>query len=336
MRMPVKPHRRWRPFVRALLLLLPAVAPAAFAQAPQAPVQGLPEAIDSRPLPLSAPAPVPALNLAEARSEDVRAGQVRFRTWAVAGSLVGAVAAYGSAKWWQDGLVGEFKTVDEGWFGTQTTSGGIDKIGHAMGGYASTRLLANAFEAAGNPPGKARELALWTGLGTMMGIEIVDGFSTKWRFSKEDAIANLAGGALAYWLDSSPAADALIDLRIQYSPSTGPAGRHRFDPFGDYSGQRYLFVVKASGVPALQGHAWLRYLEFGVGYGARNFEPTSRTQLTPTRNVYYGVSVNLAEFLRGTVWAGASSRSRTQRATETFLEYVQIPALAVQGDHTLR
>ncbi len=316
--------------VRALLLL--AVAPAAFAQAPQAPVQGLPEAIDSRPLPLSAP----ALNLVEARSEGLRADQVRFRTWAVAGAYVGTVAAYGREKWWQDGLTGEFKTVNEGWFGTQTTSGGVDKVGHAFSVYASTRLLVNAFESVGNSPGKARELALWTGVGTMMGVEIVDGFSKKWRFSKEDAIANLAGGALAYWLDSSPAADALIDFRIQYSPSTGPAGRNKFDPFGDYSGQRYLFVVKASGVPALRGHAWLRYLEFGVGYGARNFESDSRTQFTPTRHVYYGVSVNLAELLRGTLWAGASSRSRTQRATETFFEYVQIPALAVQGDRTLR
>jgi hypothetical protein len=67
-----------------------------------------------------------------------------------------------------------------------------------------------------------------------MGVELVDGCSQKWRFSKEDAIVNLAGGALGHWLESHPAADALLDVRIQYSRFSGPLRRRGFDPFSDY------------------------------------------------------------------------------------------------------
>jgi len=251
-------------------------------------------------------------------------------------AAVGGTAAYGKAKWWQDGLSGHFRTVNEGWFGAGTAYGGADKLGHLMFAYTGARLLARGYEWAGNDADTATKLGVWTSVGTMMGVEIVDAYSNRWRFSKEDAVANLAGGALAYWMESNPAADALIDLRLQYSPSTGPAGRSGFDPFGDYSGQRYLFVLKASGMPALKARPLLRYLEFNVGYGTRNFETESRALVSPTRHVYYGVSLNLSELLRSTAFSGTAKPSRTQRLTETFLEFVQVPAATVQADHEIR
>jgi hypothetical protein len=137
-------------------------------------------------------------------------------------------------------------------------------------------------------------------------------------------------------MEAYPEVDALIDLRLQYSPSRGPTGRRSFDPFGDYSGQRYLAVLKASGVPALREHAWLRYLELNVGYGTRNFESESRKLSAPTRHVYFGVSLNLSEILRGTVYKNNTRPSRSQRFTEGFFEYVQIPAAGVQRDPVIR
>ena len=169
-----------------------------------------------------------------------------------------------------------------------------------------------------------------------MGVEVADGYSKKWRFSKEDAIANLAGGALGYWLETHPAVDAVLDLRLQYSPSTGPAGRHRFDPFGDYSGQRFLVVFKPAGLPALRELPLLRYLEFGVGYGTRGFAKELGAGIAPTRHGYYGVSLNVSELLRSTVFEGQTRASRAQRLSETFFEFVQLPMLAAQGDHLLR
>jgi hypothetical protein len=261
---------------------------------------------------------------------------VGFRTGALMLAAIGGTAAYGKAKWWQDGFSGGFKTANEGWFGRDTAHGGADKLGHAMFAYTGSRLLARGFEWAGHDTDTALKLGLWTTVGTLAGVELVDGYSKKWRFSKEDVVFNLAGGALAYVLETHPALDALLDLRLQYSPSTGPEGRRRFDPFGDYSGQRYLLVFKASGMPALRERLLLRYLEFSVGYGARNFEAESRALAAPTRHLYYGVSLNLSQVLRDTVYKGNASPSRTQRLTETFFEFVQVPAAAVEGDRVMR
>ena len=261
--------------------------------------------------------------------------QVRLRTAALVFASVAGTGAYGRAKWWQDGFSGGFKTVNEGWFGQGTDHGGADKLGHGMFAYTGTRLLARAFEWAGNDPDKALKLGVWTAVGTLMGVEVIDGFSEKWRFSKEDALINLAGGALGYWLERNPAADALLDLRLQYSASTGPQGRRGFDPFSDYSGQRYLLVFKASGVPALKTRPLLRYLEFSVGYGTRNFEEDSRARVRPSRHLYYGVSLNLSEVLRATAFGGNASPSRTQRVAETFFEFVQVPAAVAAGDHEI-
>lgn len=261
--------------------------------------------------------------------------QPRFRTTALMIGSVAGTLAYGRAKWWQDGFSGGFKTVDEGWFGRGTDHGGADKLGHAMFAYTGTRLLARGFEWAGNDSAKAVKLGVMTSVGTLMGVELIDGFSQKWRFSKEDAIVNLAGGALGYWLETHPAADALLDVRIQYSRSSGPSGRRGFDPFSDYSGQRYLAVFKASGMPALREQPLLRYLEFSVGYGTRNFEPESRVLVAPTRHAYYGVSLNLSQLLNDTFFKGNTSPSRTQRIADTFFEFVQVPAAVAAGDRVI-
>ena len=42
---------------------------------------------------------------------------------------------------------------------------------------------------------------------------------------REDALMGMLGGALAYGMESRPALDAMIDLRLQYSPSHGCCAR---------------------------------------------------------------------------------------------------------------
>ena len=162
----------------------------------------------------------------------------------------GGTLAYGKSQWWQDGFGGGFKTSSEGWFGQGTDYGGADKLGHAMFGYAGTRLLTSAFEWAGHDSAKALQFGLWTTVGTL-GRRSARRLLQAWTFSKEDAVADVLGGALGYLMETHPALDSLMDIRLQYSPSTGPDGKRSFDSFGDYSGQRYLAVFKASGAPAL-------------------------------------------------------------------------------------
>ncbi|HJV75653.1 MAG TPA: DUF2279 domain-containing protein [Noviherbaspirillum sp.] len=249
----------------------------------------------------------------------------------MAGSAL-AVGIYGKTHWWQDGFHTSFRRVDEGWFGKNTYSGGADKLGHFYSNYASARLFTRAFEWAGNTPEDSLKLGTWMALGTFAAAETLDGFSKEWSFSKEDAIINVAGVGAAYLLESKPELDRLIDLRLHYWPSHGSS----FNPFGDYSGQTYLFVVKARGLPALREHSFLRYFELALGYGTRGYSESLAKREIGSRYVYAGISLNLSEVLDQTVFRRSASAQRAQGVTDTFLEFVQVPGTAALARHKLR
>ena len=251
------------------------------------------------------------------------------------GIMVGsalAVGIYGKTHWWQNGFSTDFRRVDEGWFGQNTYSGGADKLGHFYSNYAAARLFTRAFEWAGNTPEDSLKLATWMALGTFAAAEVLDGFSKEWSFSKEDAIINVAGVGAAYLLESRPELDRLIDLRLHYWPSHGSS----FNPFGDYSGQTYLLVVKASGIPALREHSFLRYFEFALGYGTRGYSESLAQREEGSRYVYAGISLNLSEVLDQTVFKRSASARRAQGVTNTFLEFVQVPGTAALARYKLR
>jgi hypothetical protein len=281
------------------------------------------------------PAVAPTLPMADTAPLPER-DWLQLKTAAVVLGVVGGTLAYGKAKWWQDGFSSDFKAVSEGWFGQGTTYGGADKLGHAMFAYAGTRLFTRAFEWAGQDSARALQFGFWTTVGTLLGVEVLDGYAKGWSFSREDAVADIIGGLLGVRMETTPALDALIDFRLQYSPSTAPDGSKRsYDPLSDYSGQRYMAIVKASGIPALAQQPVLRFLEVGIGYGTRNFESESRVNNTPTRHMYFSLSLNLSELLRATVYSGNATPSRTQRFTETLFEYIQVPAVTVSKDRVL-
>jgi hypothetical protein len=248
--------------------------------------------------------------------------QLRLRNAAVIGGGILLVGAYGAAKWWQDGFTGDFRTQKEGWFGQNTSSGGADKLGHVFSAYVGTRLVAQAFNAIGNEPEPARRLAAWSTLAVMLGIEVLDGYSKRYTFSREDALMDVVGVGIGYLMERNRELDNLLDFRLLYRKSEESS----FDPAGDYSGQTYLLVAKATGVPGLRENSVLRYFELAVGYGTRGYQ--SPPGVERARNLYFGVSVNLSEVLAQTVFRGAKERGVGQRATDLFLEFVQVPGTA--------
>ena len=255
---------------------------------------------------------------------------VDWRTGAVVAAGLAGVAAYGMTQWWQDGFTGRFRTVDEDWFSRGTESGGADKLGHAFSTYLGSRGLTAAFEALGHDPESARRLGVATTLITFAGIEVADGFSRTYRFSKEDVAMNVAGAALGYAMDRYPGLDELVDFRLLYRRSSIGGRRSSWDPAGDYSGQTYLLALKASGVPALRQRPLLRYLELAVGYRARGYERDRGQLIDPEarrRDVYVGVSLNVSRLLDDTVFANRP-RSWGQRLTSGVLEFVQVPGTA--------
>jgi hypothetical protein len=245
------------------------------------------------------------------------------------------LAVYGATQWWQDGLTGRFRSVDEQWFSRVTDHGGADKLGHAFSTYAGTRGLTWAFQGLGHDPGTARRLGFATTLAAFTAVEVADGFSRKHRFSKEDMVMNTVGATLGYVMERFPAVDELIDYRLLYRRSTIAGQRSRWDPAGDYSGQTYLLAFKASGVPALRERSVIRYLELAVGYRARGYEGRDDRLIDPDRrrrDVYVGVSLNLSRLLNDTVFAHRQG-TWDQRITSGVLEFVQVPGtVALRGE----
>lgn len=258
-----------------------------------------------------------------AQPAPVTAQQLRRRNAMIIGGGVGLVAAYGANNWWQDGFRGRFRTVSEGWFGQNTQYGGADKLGHAFFSYAGARVLTAAFSAAGNDADSASKLGVLWSLGVMTGVEVLDGFSKQYRFSTEDAMMNLAGAAAGYLMERNPELDSLLAFRLHYRPSEG----EDFNIGGDYSGQTYIMAVKASGIPALRSNSMLRYFELAIGYGTRGFE--SPPQFERSRNLYFGISLNLSELLGQTVYRGNREPTSMQRTTDLFFELIQLPGTAL-------
>lgn len=252
---------------------------------------------------------------------------LRVRTALTIGAGGLALAAYGRAKWWQDGFTRDFRTVDEGWFGENTNAGGTDKLGHAFSNYVGTRVLARTFEAIGHPPADALRLGFITTVSAFTAVEVLDGFSRRWRFSPEDAIANVAGASVGYLLERHPGLDRTVDIRLLYRASTIDGQRTAWDPLGDYSGQTWLLALKAEGWPAMRAQPALRHLELLVGYRASGYELVDGQPVDPRRDGYIGIGINLSALLDSTVFRNRRE-SRVRRATAGVREFVQVPGTA--------
>ena len=251
--------------------------------------------------------------------------------WRTNATILGTVSAgvlygYFLTDWWKQGFTGELKTVNEGWFGQNTYAGGADKLGHAYSAYVGARLLARSFEGYGHDTDTALRLGVATSFGALLAVEALDGFSRENRFSYEDVIMNGAGAGLAMLLEKYPALDRILDFRLHYWPSD-IARREGNGPVTDYSGQTYLLVAKAAGVPVLRQYQPLRYLELAVGYSTRGYRPDEGVNATHSRFAYLGISLNLAEILDDVIFK-ESRNSNARRNTGTLLEYIQIPGTA--------
>jgi hypothetical protein len=254
----------------------------------------------------------------------------RWKNAALIGGIGLTVGIYGANSWWKDGFSGSFRTADERWFGRNTYAGGTDKAGHAFFTYAGARLFTRGFEAVGNDPGRALRLGTWTSLGVITGVEVVDGFSKRFRFSVEDAVANAAGAVFAVLAEKDPRVDALLDFRLLYRRSADARRVGGADPLEDYSGQTFLLAVKADGVPRLREIPVARYLELQVGYNTRGYEPNDGVKIDPHRRIYYGIGINLSRLLSDTVFRGDLKGGKFQRGTDTVLEFLQLPGTAAR------
>lgn len=256
---------------------------------------------------------------------------VGVRTRLFLGASVVGVATYGAIKWWDSGFSGDFRRQSEGWFGPATEKGGADKLGHAFGAYTGVRAGAQALELLGNSRDDALTLALATSLAVFTGIEVLDGLSKSYKFSKEDAVANIAGAGFGWLLQKYPRLDGLIDFRLYYRQSREAKAEGQWEPFADYNGQKYLLALKASGMPRLDANPVLRYVELVFGYGVRGYDPPG---VTHSRHVYGGVALNVSRVLDDTAFRERRD-TLARKGTGLFLELFQLPGTVALANHRL-
>ena len=264
-----------------------------------------------------------AREVAAALSEDSGAPTATRNALLIGGASL-AVVLYGAENWWQGGFTDSFDAQREGWFGPETEFGGVDKLGHAYSNYVGVRLLTPVFEAMGNARRTSVSLATWSTVAIFTGVEVLDGFSQRYHFSIEDAIANIGGAALGYFTEHNRRLDEILDFRLFYRRSPYA---NKWDPLGDYSGQRYLLVVKADAFAPLRARGLTRYLEAAVGYGAHGFDAGPDAVVDRQRELYFGVSLNLSRVVADAFYGGRSRSTTVQRTAEFAFDVIQFPTI---------
>lgn len=293
------------------------------------PVDGQATTPDGSPVAASGPSVVLTPAAAAVQAERERAARERGSDRGIdrgdallLGGAAAGLLAYGYAVWWQDGFDWKFKQSREGWFGKFDSEGGIDKAGHFFSNYAGVRMLTPLLQAMGNERDFAVKVATLATAAAFVGVEVLDGFSREYRFSKEDAIMNVLGATAGYLTETYPALDRLVTFRLGYRKELYS---DTFDPLGDYEGQRYLMVFKAEGVPGLRDIQGLKYLEASIGYGIYGYRPDDFLPKVRQREVYLGVSVNLGKLIGDGFYGGQRRSTRWQTAMDVGFDLFQLP-----------
>jgi hypothetical protein len=149
----------------------------------------------------------------------------------------------------------------------------MDKVGHATTAYNISAAQYNAMRWSGVKTEVSALIGGMTGLAYLGMIEIMDGFSSQWGFSKGDMLANILGSALftgqQYLWDQQR-----IQLRFSYHKTIYP----HYNPgelgenwlqriIKDYNGQTYWL----SFLPATffkSGSRFPKWVTLDAGYGA--------------------------------------------------------------------
>jgi Predicted periplasmic lipoprotein (DUF2279) len=149
----------------------------------------------------------------------------------------------------------------------------VDKVGHATTAYNIAAIQSDVLHWGGVRSGTAALIGTATGLAFMSMIEIMDGHSTKWGFSKGDMLANIAGcvlfeGQQLLWHQQR------ISLKFSYHatifPQYYPAELGSNFPqciLKDYNGQSYWLSFNIASFLPASTH-FPQWLNVSAGYGA--------------------------------------------------------------------
>lgn len=209
-------------------------------------------------------------------------------------------------------------STKERWFSRDTPYGGVDKLGHVYMTYLYARGFSSLYRSYGYERKKAAAYGALSSF-CMNGImEVGDAFSS-YGFSREDFLANLLGSLGGYLLERNERLDRLMDMRIEYMPTSQIRSGDSIDIFTDYDGMKFLAAFKLDSVFDAP-NSYAKYLEFHVGYFTRN---NGGAELQ--RNAYVALGVNLSTLFHA-----------DDGALHTLFEYYQPPYTYLPGNRRIR
>lgn len=150
----------------------------------------------------------------------------------------------------------------------------MDKAGHAVTAYNVGVLQYDMMRWCG----VNRNDAIWVGAATAIGslsiIELLDGFSTHWGFSKGDMLANLVGTAIfaaqqRWWNDQR--------MSMKFSAHFSPYAKYHNSELGkswssrilkDYNGQSYWLSLNVRSFLPASASSFPSWPAIALGYGA--------------------------------------------------------------------
>jgi hypothetical protein len=242
-------------------------------------------------------------------------GHARSIIWDIA-AVYGGVTYFGIQNW--DWGSSGFTFQSEGWFGTDTKYGGMDKLGHAYTGYLLTEYFSQRIAHEVADPNGAIISGAILGFGVQTYIEFFDGFSGGHGFAYEDFIANGVGVGFSILRNTVPEVAAKLDFRMEYLPSE----YSDFAPVTDYAGQKYVLALKLAGFEGLEDSP-LRFVELQAGYFTQGYTDAERDAgVEQSREPYVAIGLNLNELLNQ---APEVRETTPGLAASRALEYLQVP-----------
>jgi len=239
------------------------------------------------------------------------------------GVLVALGAFGGSARnSWKGGRFSNFHFTNEGFFGRDTYTGGVDKASHFVDYNVAARAITMAYEELGYSEPRSQFLGATVGFLAGLVTEIGDA-TTSYGFSYEDLVMDAFGSATALGL-AATGWDDTIGFRLgRFDPDRTPACCYTVANYGrDYSGEIYTGDLKLVGVARRlrlrPGPA--RYLLLSMNYSTNGYRYAVRAIRQRLLGIEIGVNfAAIAERL------GLPQKTWWGRPIYFFLESFRLP-----------
>ncbi|MEM6343725.1 MAG: DUF2279 domain-containing protein [Bacteroidota bacterium] len=219
----------------------------------------------------------------------------------------------------------------------------MDKVGHMLGGYTSSRWIYGIYRWTGMPHKKAVLVSGLSGFMMMNSIEVLDGFGETWGFSWSDVGANFIGSSLMaanqlLWQEER------LQLKYSYLPSPYAGDPDYARLFGsslpeyilkDYNGMVIWTSVRVhSFLPEGRlKEIYPRWLNLAIGYGAEDMignyrldqDPLQTWKTREYRQYYLSLDFDVANI---------KVKSPFLRTLFQTVNIIRIPFPSVQFDRT--